>query len=164
MNRAGRNLFMGLVLLILLAPLFVVAGVSLNEKKELIFPPHGFSLGWYGELLSQADWLNAIRHSLIIAVLSALLAVSVAFPLAYFLWRHKVWYAQILFTLGVKRMKEESDPVWVVLALTDHGVSGPSQDDAPLKGLGFYPGASVTEREVRSPSGSPARCGVRRVR
>jgi putative spermidine/putrescine transport system permease protein len=101
MNRAGRNLFMGLVLLILLAPLFVVAGVSLNEKKELIFPPHGFSLGWYGELLSQADWLNAIRHSLIIAVLSALLAVSVAFPLAYFLWRHKVWYAQILFTLSV---------------------------------------------------------------
>ena len=101
MNRAGRNLFMGLVLLILLAPLFVVAGVSLNEKKELIFPPHGFSLCWYGELLSQADWLNAIRHSLIIAVLSALLAVSVAFPLAYFLWRHKVWYAQILFTLGV---------------------------------------------------------------
>src|SRR5918912_298664 len=36
-----------------------------------------------------------------IAVLSALLAVSVAFPLAYFLWRHKVWYAQVLFTLGV---------------------------------------------------------------
>src|SRR3954451_18357076 len=101
MSKSGRNLFMALVLLVLSAPLIVVAGVSVNQKKELIFPPHGFSLGWYGELLSQADWLNAIRNSLTIAVLSALLAVSVAFPLAYFLWRHKVWYAQILFTLGV---------------------------------------------------------------
>ena len=101
MSKSGRNLFMALVLLFLCAPLIVVAGVSVNQKKELIFPPHGFSLGWYGELLSQADWLNAIRNSLTIAVLSALLAVSVAFPLAYFLWRHKVWYAQVLFTLGV---------------------------------------------------------------
>jgi len=101
MSKSGRNLFMALVLLVLCAPLIVVAGVSVNQKKELIFPPHGFSLGWYGELLSQADWLNAIRNSLTIAVLSALLAVSVAFPLAYFLWRHRVWYAQVLFTLGV---------------------------------------------------------------
>ena len=58
MNRSGSNIFMGLVLVALLAPLVVVAGVSVNEKKELIFPPHGFSLCWYGELLSQADWLN----------------------------------------------------------------------------------------------------------
>ena len=101
MNSSGSNIFMGLVLMALLAPLVVVAGVSVNEKKELLFPPRGFSLGWYGELLSQADWLNAVRNSLTIAVLSAFLAVSVAFPLAYFLWRHKVWYAQILFTLGV---------------------------------------------------------------
>jgi putative spermidine/putrescine transport system permease protein len=101
MNKTGRNLFMGVVLLALLAPLVVVAGVSVNEKKELLFPPHGFSLGWYVELLTQADWLNAVRNSLTIAVISAFLAVSIAFPLAYFLWRYKVWYARVLFTLGV---------------------------------------------------------------
>jgi putative spermidine/putrescine transport system permease protein len=101
MNRFLRNALMGLVLAVLLAPLVVVAGVSVNEKKELLFPPRGFSLGWYGELLSQADWLNAVRNSLIIAVGSALLAVSIAFPLAYFLWRYRVFYARILFGLGV---------------------------------------------------------------
>ena len=101
MNQAGRRLFMGIVLLALMAPLVVVAGVSVNAKKELLFPPRGFSLGWYLELLTQADWLNAVRNSLIIAVLSALLAVSIAFPLGYFLWRYKVWYARVLFTLGV---------------------------------------------------------------
>jgi putative spermidine/putrescine transport system permease protein len=101
MSTTLRNLLMGAVLVMLLAPLVVVAGVSVNEKKELLFPPHGFSLGWYGELLTQADWLNAVKNSLIIAVLSAALAVSIAFPLAYFLWRHRVWYAQVLFGLGV---------------------------------------------------------------
>jgi putative spermidine/putrescine transport system permease protein len=101
MNRHLGNGFMGLVLVILLAPLVVVAGVSLNEKKQLLFPPQGFSLGWYAELLSQADWLRSIGNSLIIAVTSAALAVSIAFPLAYFLWRYRVFYARILFGLGV---------------------------------------------------------------
>ena len=101
MSTTLRNLLMAAVLALLLAPLVIVAGVSVNEKKELLFPPRGFSLAWYGELLSQADWLNAVKNSLIIAVLSAALAVSIAFPLAYFLWRHRVWYAQVLFGLGV---------------------------------------------------------------
>jgi len=101
MNKHLSNGFMALVLMVLLAPLVVVAGVSLNEKKQLLFPPQGFSLNWYGELLSQADWLHAISNSLIIAVSSAALAVSIAFPLAYFLWRYRVFYARILFGLGV---------------------------------------------------------------
>lgn len=101
MNKTLRNILMALVLAGLLAPLIVVAGVSVNEKKELLFPPRGFSLGWYGELLGQADWLNAVKNSLIIAVFSAMLAVSIAFPLAYFLWRYRVWYARVLFGLGV---------------------------------------------------------------
>jgi putative spermidine/putrescine transport system permease protein len=101
MNRIFKNLFMGFVLVVLLAPLVVVAGVSLNEKKQLLFPPRGLSLGWYQELLTQSDWLHSISNSLIIAVASAFLAVSIAFPIAYFLWRYRVFYARILFGLGV---------------------------------------------------------------
>jgi putative spermidine/putrescine transport system permease protein len=100
-SNAGRNLLMGLVLLVLAAPLVVVAGVSVNAERRLIFPPQGFSLAWYGDLFAQADWLNALQNSLVIAVLSALLAVSVAFPLAYFVWRHRVFYARALFGLGL---------------------------------------------------------------
>jgi putative spermidine/putrescine transport system permease protein len=101
MNNLARNAFMAVILAILLGPLVVVGGVSLNEKKELLFPPRGFSLGWYGELLTQSDWLWAVTYSLVIAVTSALLAVTIAFPLAYFLWRYRVFYARILFGLGV---------------------------------------------------------------
>lgn len=101
MTNLGRNLFMGVVALILAAPLLVVAGVSLNAEKRLLFPPKGLSLRWYLELLTQSDWLNAVRNSLTVAVLAALLTVSIAFPLAYFLWRHRVYYARILFGLGM---------------------------------------------------------------
>jgi putative spermidine/putrescine transport system permease protein len=101
MTKLLRNLFMGAVLVMLAAPLVVVAGVSLNEPKQLIFPPQGFSLGWYVELLTQSDWLNAVTNSVVIAVLSGVLAVSIAFPLAYFLWRYRVFYARVLFGLGV---------------------------------------------------------------
>jgi putative spermidine/putrescine transport system permease protein len=101
MTRAWSNLFMGLMLLILAAPLLVIAGVSLNAEKQLLFPPVGLSLQWYGELLTQPDWRNAIANSLIIAIISAVLAVSIAFPLAYFLWRYRVRYGPILYGLGV---------------------------------------------------------------
>ena len=52
---------MGLVGLFLAAPFLVVVGVSVNEKKTLTFPPQGFSLQWFGEIVSDPDgrpWLT----------------------------------------------------------------------------------------------------------
>lgn len=42
--RFATRLFLGLMALLLAAPLAVV---SINEKKSLTFPPQGFSLAWY---------------------------------------------------------------------------------------------------------------------
>ncbi len=100
-TRLFRPLFMGAVGLVLAAPLVVVAGVSLNARKRLFFPPDGVSLRWYGELFADAGWLNAVKNSLMIASLSALVALSVALPLAWFLWRYRIRYARALFGLGV---------------------------------------------------------------
>jgi putative spermidine/putrescine transport system permease protein len=101
MSRTLRNIFLGLVLFILSAPLTVVTGVSLNAKKRLFFPPEGVSLRWYVELLSEKAWLIPVQNSLTIATTSSLMALSIALPLAYFLWRYRVFYARALFTLGV---------------------------------------------------------------
>lgn len=101
MSRALRNLFLGLVVIFLSAPLVVVAGVSVNEKKFLFFPPRGFSFSWYVEMATDSHWTRPITTSLIIACLAALVAVSIALPLAHFLWRHKVFYAKALYTLGL---------------------------------------------------------------
>jgi putative spermidine/putrescine transport system permease protein len=101
MNAWLRNSFLGAVVVFLAAPLVVVAGVSLNAKKQLLFPPEGLSFRWYVELLTAGDWLNAVKNSLIIAISSGLISLSIALPLAYFIWRYRVFYARALFTLGV---------------------------------------------------------------
>ncbi|WP_027133960.1 ABC transporter permease [Geminicoccus roseus] len=101
MSRFGRDLFMGLVVLFMALPLLVVAGVSLNGGQQLRFPPRDPSLGWYAELFNEPAWLNAMSNSLIIAFSSAALAVLIAFPLAWFIWRWRVGYGKLLYGLGV---------------------------------------------------------------
>ncbi len=101
MNTTLRNLFLSLLLITLSGPLMVVAGVSLNAKKRLFFPPEGISLRWYAELLSEKAWLVPVQNSLTIATTASLIALSIALPLAYFLWRYRVFYARALFALGV---------------------------------------------------------------
>ena len=85
----------------LLAPLVIIAGVSLNGQKRLIFPPQQVSLGWYGELATSPAWLLPIGRSLSIAILSALVAVSIALPVAYYLWRFRSPWAKALYGLGI---------------------------------------------------------------
>ncbi len=40
-------------------PLIVVAGVSVNEKQDLAFPPQGFSLAWYARDLRRSGMAAA---------------------------------------------------------------------------------------------------------
>jgi putative spermidine/putrescine transport system permease protein len=101
MSKTLRNIFLGLILFIMASPLVVVSGVSLNAKNRLFFPPEGLSLRWYVELLSEKAWLIPVQNSLTIAATSSLIAISIALPLAYFLWRYRVFYARALFALGI---------------------------------------------------------------
>ncbi len=101
MMRWAQRLYLIAVALFLLAPLFVIFSVSVNEKKFLSFPPKGFSFQWYTEIFTNEAWFSALTNSLLVAFCSALLAVLIALPLAYTLWRHKIRYAQFLFALGV---------------------------------------------------------------
>lgn len=101
MSTALRNAFFALVALFLSAPLVVVVGVSLNAEKRLFFPPEGLSLRWYGEMLADSAWRGPIENSLVIALAAGLISVSIALPLAYALWRFRLFYARILYGLGI---------------------------------------------------------------
>ncbi len=101
MSKWLRNLYLTAVALVLLAPLVVIAGISVNEKKFLSFPPKGLSTRWYFEIFQNEAWFNALTNSLVVATSAALLAVSVAVPIAYCLWRYRLLYARILFGLGI---------------------------------------------------------------
>lgn len=98
---ALRRLFFFVVGLFLALPLIVVAGVSINARQTLAFPPQGFSLSWYGQIFTNAEWRNALIASLTLAATSALLALLIALPLAWFLWRRVAPWANIFQLLGV---------------------------------------------------------------
>jgi putative spermidine/putrescine transport system permease protein len=73
----------GLILLYLIAPLFVVIPVSFSDSKYLEFPPRAYSLKWYQRYLDSADWLLSTRASLTAAVLTVLVATPIGVAAAY---------------------------------------------------------------------------------
>ncbi|MBB6467914.1 putative spermidine/putrescine transport system permease protein [Aminobacter lissarensis] len=96
-----RRLYFAAVALFLAAPLIVVAGVSVNEKQDLAFPPKGFSLAWYAQIFADPEWRKALFASLSLAVTAAALAVAIALPLAWFLWRRIAPWANVFQILGL---------------------------------------------------------------
>jgi len=101
MNGFLQKAYLGLIGVFLALPLIVVAGVSVNAKQDLAFPPKGFSLGWYGEIFANPEWRNALFASITLAALSAAVALLIALPLAWFLWRRDAPWANVFQLLGI---------------------------------------------------------------
>ncbi len=101
MNALLRRLFFCAVALFLAAPLIVVAGVSVNQRQELTFPPRGFSTAWYAQIFTDPEWRAALIHSVTLAVTSAAIAVAIALPLSWFLWRRVAPWANVFRILGI---------------------------------------------------------------
>jgi putative spermidine/putrescine transport system permease protein len=85
-GRAGRlrpeeSSYMGSVLawaigVAMIFPLFIVAGLSLNETQFLEFPPKSLSLDWFDEVVNDPTWQDALRQSLVVAAVSAPIATA----------------------------------------------------------------------------------------
>ncbi|RYB97879.1 ABC transporter permease [Ciceribacter ferrooxidans] len=101
MSRNLTRLYFVLIGIFLAMPIVVVAGVSVNEKQSLTFPPQGFSLSWYGAIFTDPSWRAALFSSVLLALASAALAVAIALPLSWFLWRRIAPWANIFRVLGI---------------------------------------------------------------
>lgn len=101
MNALLRRAYFTLIAVFLALPIMVVAGVSVNERQSLVFPPQGFSLRWYSEIFANPEWRNAFIASVTLALASAALAVAIALPLAWFLWRRVAPWANVFKLLGI---------------------------------------------------------------
>lgn len=71
----------------LLAPLVVVAVMSLSDDPYLTFPPRGWSLRWYLALAQNGPMLAAARTSAILAAIVTLAALGAGLPAALALAR-----------------------------------------------------------------------------
>jgi putative spermidine/putrescine transport system permease protein len=96
----GR-VFFAIVAIFLAAPIVVVVAVSVNAQKTLRFPPLGFSLAWYADIVVDSAWRSAFLTSLAIALSAAALSVLIAFPLAWSQWRRATALGRLLQGLGL---------------------------------------------------------------
>jgi spermidine/putrescine transport system permease protein len=75
--------------LFLYLPIAFLIIFSVNNSPATSFPWQGFTLKWYRDVIADPWMLNSIRNSLVIAVLTALISVSVAAPAAYAMVRFR---------------------------------------------------------------------------
>jgi putative spermidine/putrescine transport system permease protein len=67
--------FCGLVLLFLVLPVLVIIPLSFNSGSFLVYPLQGFSMQWYENFFASAEWMRALKNSLIVAPASTILAM-----------------------------------------------------------------------------------------
>jgi putative spermidine/putrescine transport system permease protein len=70
------------VVLALLAPLVVIAASSFTTSDLLAWPPEGFTIRWFSEVLSDPTWREAAKKSAIVALGTAVLSTLIALSLA----------------------------------------------------------------------------------
>lgn len=68
-------------------PILIVAPMSFSDANSLEFPPPGFSLRWYRNLISSGVWIEAGKNSLLLAALSSTIALVCGTLGAYMLAR-----------------------------------------------------------------------------
>ena len=79
------------VVVFLLAPIFVVIGVSFNKSALFDFPPSEWSLRWYQALIASREWREAFWLSLWLAAGVTTASLLLGLPAAYALARSRFW-------------------------------------------------------------------------
>ncbi len=96
---AGRTLYLAanaLVVAFLLAPIAIVAVFAVNPTPFVQFPPVGVSTRWFQKFLASRDFMAAIRLSLAVAGLVAVIATVMGAAAAVALARGRLPGARLL--------------------------------------------------------------------
>ncbi|MES0132584.1 ABC transporter permease subunit [Mesorhizobium sp. M0029] len=72
----------GIVLLLLLLPIFIIIPASFGTTSQIQFPPKGFTTGWYAQVLHDPIWVGAFIKTVRVGLGTAVLSVAVALGLA----------------------------------------------------------------------------------
>ncbi|MDQ1909026.1 ABC transporter permease [Paenibacillus sp. GD4] len=83
----GLGLFTLLVYVFLLGPLLIIAAASFEPGTVLKFPPQGFSLKWYSNILEEEMFLKTFYTSILVSFAGNVLALLLGMPAAYALSR-----------------------------------------------------------------------------
>ncbi len=71
----------------ILAPLVVVIAMSVSDSYFVSFPPQGFTLKWYAQILQDRDFLAALKLSGLLALSTTIGSLLLGVPAAIALTR-----------------------------------------------------------------------------
>lgn len=77
-----------LILVFLYLPIVIVVVYAINADTVNCFPMNGFSLKWFRVMAENRDLIQALSHSLQIAVISTAIACLLGVPGAYVMYRY----------------------------------------------------------------------------
>jgi putative spermidine/putrescine transport system permease protein len=75
------------MMVFILAPLAITVAVSFSDSPFIVFPPRGFTLRWYGRVLTDPEFLHALGFSLLLALAATAGALALGMPAAFGLVR-----------------------------------------------------------------------------
>ena len=108
MKKAIGNIFVGLMYFLLYVPLAVMVFFSFNSARSTsVFK--GFSLKWYAELFSSSTTMTVLRNTLVLAVLSAVIATVVGTAAAIYIYylRSPAWKSLINLVTNIPMMNPD---------------------------------------------------------
>jgi len=91
--------FGGLVVVFFILPTLFVIPMSFSDAQTFEFPPRGFTWRLYENFFTNPVWLDSLRNSFLVAVLTAVLATTVGTAAAVALWRLPGRAARLVRTL-----------------------------------------------------------------
>ncbi|ERI52888.1 polyamine ABC transporter permease [Pseudomonas sp. EGD-AK9] len=97
--RAGLYLVTGAIAAFLLLPILFIVLLSFGSSQWLVFPPPGWTLKWYEQFFSNAQWMEAAYTSFKVALLTTACAVALGLPSAFALVRGKFPGRELLYAL-----------------------------------------------------------------
>ncbi|EWY42563.1 ABC transporter permease [Skermanella stibiiresistens SB22] len=80
----------GVILLIVVAPLVVPLLMSISDTAYIVFPPRGFTLKWYGEVLANPEARGSFLFSLELAAIVTAISLALGIPCAAGLTRYRL--------------------------------------------------------------------------
>jgi putative spermidine/putrescine transport system permease protein len=80
----------GVILLIVVAPLVVPLLMSISDTAYIVFPPRGFTLRWYGEVLANPEARGSFLFSLELAAIVTAISLALGIPCAAGLTRYRL--------------------------------------------------------------------------
>lgn len=78
--------FAVITLIFLVLPTLIVVPMSFSGAVDLEFPPREFSLRWYENYFSSAEWMTSTLTSFRVAILTTIAATVVGTAAAYGIW------------------------------------------------------------------------------